>query len=65
LEALAAAGRLTHPLAEYNERLDREIRTIQQMKYSGYFLIVWDFIRFAKQRGIPVGRGADRPRVRW
>ena len=57
LEALAAAGRLAHPLAEYNERLDREIRTIQQMKYSGYFLIVWDFIRFAKQRGIPVGPG--------
>ncbi len=57
LEALAADGRLTHPLAEYGERLDREIRTIQQMKYSGYFLIVWDFIRFAKQRGIPVGPG--------
>ena len=30
---------------------------IQQMKFSGYFLIVWDFIRFAKQRGIPVGPG--------
>src|SRR5580698_7166015 len=57
LEALAADGRLAHPLAEYAERLDREIRTIQQMKYSGYFLIVWDFIRFAKQRGIPVGPG--------
>ncbi len=27
------------------------------MKYSGYFLIVWDFIRFAKQKGIPVGPG--------
>ena len=30
---------------------------IQQMKFSGYFLIVWDFIRFAKSRGIPVGPG--------
>ena len=30
---------------------------IQQMKFSGYFLIVWDFIRFAKQNGIPVGPG--------
>ncbi len=30
---------------------------IQQMKFSGYFLIVWDFIRFAKQKGIPVGPG--------
>jgi len=57
LEALAAEGRLKHDLAEYAERLDREIKTIQQMKFSGYFLIVWDFIRFAKQRGIPVGPG--------
>ncbi len=57
LEALAAQGKLKHALPEYVERLDREIRTIQQMKYSGYFLIVWDFIRFAKQRGIPVGPG--------
>src|SRR5215475_8003620 len=30
---------------------------IQQMKFSGYFLIVWDFIRFVKQKGIPVGPG--------
>src|SRR5208283_535400 len=57
LEALAAEGRLRNDLAEYAERLDREIKTIQEMKFSGYFLIVWDFIRFAKQRGIPVGPG--------
>jgi len=57
LERLAAAGRLRHPLPEYEERLEREIRLIQQMKFSGYFLIVWDFIRFAKDRGIPVGPG--------
>src|SRR5208283_2068600 len=57
LEALAAKGALKHNLAEYAERLDREIKTIQEMKFSGYFLIVWDFIRFAKQRGIPVGPG--------
>jgi DNA polymerase-3 subunit alpha len=57
LEVLAAQGRLKHDLAEYAERLDREIGMIQQMKFSGYFLIVWDFIRFAKQRGIPVGPG--------
>src|SRR5207302_9160476 len=30
---------------------------IQQMKFSGYFLIVWDFIRYARERGIPVGPG--------
>jgi len=57
LESLAAQGRLKHALAEYAERLDTEIKMIQQMKFSGYFLIVWDFIRFAKQRGIPVGPG--------
>ena len=50
-------GRLKHELAEYAERLDREIKMIQQMKFSGYFLIVWDFIRFAKSRSIPVGPG--------
>ena len=57
LEALRKAGALKHDLPEYVERLDREIRMIQQMKFSGYFLIVWDFIRFAKSRGIPVGPG--------
>jgi DNA polymerase III subunit alpha len=57
LEAMRAAGRLKHDLAEYIERLDREIRMIQKMKFSGYFLIVWDFIRYAKANGIPVGPG--------
>ena len=57
LEALHQKGRLKHDLAEYAERLEREIRMIQQMKFSGYFLIVWDFIRFSKQKGIPVGPG--------
>jgi DNA polymerase III subunit alpha len=57
LEALRAQGRLLHDLSEYVERLDFEIRMIQQMKFSGYFLIVWDFIRYAKQKGIPVGPG--------
>ena len=57
LEAMRAQGALKHDLAEYAERLDREIRTIQSMKFSGYFLIVWDFIRYAKDHGIPVGPG--------
>ncbi len=57
LEALQAQGLLKNDLAEYAERLDTEIKIIQQMKFSGYFLIVWDFIRFAKQKGIPVGPG--------
>ena len=57
LEAMRAKGVLKHDLAEYAERLDLEIRMIQKMKFSGYFLIVWDFIRYAKQMGIPVGPG--------
>ena len=57
IEALQAAGRLKHEFVEYNERLDHEIRIIQQMRYSGYFLIVWDFIRFARGENIPVGPG--------
>jgi len=57
LRRLEAAGRLKHPIAEYERRLAREIATIQQMKFPGYFLIVWDFIRYAKEHNIPVGPG--------
>jgi DNA polymerase III subunit alpha len=41
----------------YRERLETELNVIIGMKYPGYFLIVWDFIREAKARGIPVGPG--------
>jgi DNA polymerase-3 subunit alpha len=57
LEAMQQRGALKHDLAEYAERLDREIKMIQNMKFSGYFLVVWDFIRYAKVCGIPVGPG--------
>ena len=57
LRLLAAQGRLKHPLSDYEQRLSREIAIIQQMKFSGYFLIVWDFIRYAKEHSIPVGPG--------
>ena len=57
LRELQAAGRLKHSLAEYEQRLAREIDIIRQMQYAGYFLIVWDFIRYAKERNIPVGPG--------
>ncbi|MEO7032987.1 MAG: DNA polymerase III subunit alpha, partial [Polyangiaceae bacterium] len=43
--------------AVYHQRLERELAVIVGMKYPGYFLIVWDFIREAKARGIPVGPG--------
>jgi DNA polymerase-3 subunit alpha len=42
---------------EYRERLAYELRVIEDMKYPGYFLIVSDFIQWAKSRGIPVGPG--------
>jgi len=54
---LAAAGRLRHPVADYEARLDKEIAVIHKAGFSGYFLIVWDFIRYAKERRIPVGPG--------
>ncbi len=52
-----ALGRTRYTRQEYQERLDREIRIIRDMKFPGYFLIVWDFIRHAKEQGIPVGPG--------
>jgi DNA polymerase-3 subunit alpha len=57
LRQLSSAGRLKHGLGDYEQRLGREIAIIQQMKFSGYFLIVWDFIRYAKELNIPVGPG--------
>jgi DNA polymerase III subunit alpha len=54
---LEAGGLLRTPLHEYEARLEREISIIKQMKYSGYFLIVWDFIKYARDHGIPVGPG--------
>ncbi|MBK8315884.1 MAG: DNA polymerase III subunit alpha [Acidobacteria bacterium] len=52
-----SSGSLRHPLSNYRERLSHEIETIKKMGYTGYFLIVWDFIRYARQKGIPVGPG--------
>ena len=57
LQQLAAAGSLRHSIAEYEQRLAYEIDMIKRMRYPGYFLIVWDFIRYAREHGIPVGPG--------
>ncbi len=57
LRPLREQGKLKHSITEYEERLERELAIIQQMKFPGYFLIVWDFIRYAKDRDIPVGPG--------
>ena len=42
---------------ELRERLDYELKTIENMGYVDYFLIVWDFIHYAKEHGIAVGPG--------
>ena len=57
LAELDARGVLKHGLQQYEERLEYEIRMIQHMGYAGYFLIVWDFIRYARERDVPVGPG--------
>ncbi len=57
LRALREQGALRHDLEQYERRLAYEIEMIQRMGYAGYFLIVWDFIRYAREQGIPVGPG--------
>jgi len=54
---LEARGVLRTAVHAYQARLEHEIRIIKQMKYAGYFLIVWDFIKYARDHGIPVGPG--------
>ena len=57
LRDLAQRGALRHPIEEYDAKLAYEIDVIKRMRYPGYFLIVWDFIRYARDHGIPVGPG--------
>src|SRR5262249_18495764 len=62
-EAGLAARLAAEPLApgfaraDYEKRLAYEVDVIARMKYPGYFLIVADFIKWAKSNGIPVGPG--------
>ena len=49
--------RYADPPQAYKDRLEYEISVISGMGYTNYYLIVWDFIRFAKEAGIPVGPG--------
>ncbi|MBX3510316.1 MAG: DNA polymerase III subunit alpha [Hyphomonadaceae bacterium] len=53
----ALGERLAAPEEEYRKRLAYELDVITQMKFPGYFLIVSDFIKWAKAQGIPVGPG--------
>ena len=56
-DTLASRGELKQPLTDYQTRLTSEIQMIKQMGFPGYFLIVWDFVRYAKEHSIPVGPG--------
>ena len=56
LRARGDADRL-QPVEQYRQRLELEVRMIREMGFAGYFLITWDFIRYARQAGIPVGPG--------
>src|SRR5438874_12623336 len=50
-------GEMSHTFSDYEQRLSHEIEVIKRMGYAGYFLIVWDFVKYAKEHGIPVGPG--------
>jgi DNA polymerase-3 subunit alpha len=56
-EGLWARGELKDSISDYQTRLANEIAMIKQMGFAGYFLIVWDFVRYAKENSIPVGPG--------
>jgi DNA polymerase-3 subunit alpha len=60
LEELCFEGltkRCSSPSKEYRERLYYELDIIKKMKFSDYFLIVWDFIKYAREKGILIGPG--------
>ncbi|MFM8375435.1 MAG: DNA polymerase III subunit alpha, partial [Phenylobacterium sp.] len=57
LRARLAAHAPAHPVEAYEARLEQEISVIQNMGFSGYFLIVSDFMKWAVSQGIPVGPG--------
>ena len=54
---LTALGSMARPEEGYRERLEIELGVIVKMGFAGYFMIVADFIRWAKENGIPVGPG--------
>ena len=56
----SAAGQFSldlHPETEYRERIEYELSVIEKMGYADYFLIVQDYVSYAKRTGIPVGPG--------
>src|SRR5580658_1990580 len=57
IDRLVKENRLRHSLSEYEKRLTDEIEMIKMMRFSSYFLIVWDFIHYARAQNVPVGPG--------
>ncbi|HMJ07434.1 MAG TPA: DNA polymerase III subunit alpha [Pyrinomonadaceae bacterium] len=57
LNKMRVDGTLKYDLDAYHARLQTEIGIIKDMGFPGYFLIVWDFIKYAVEKGIPVGPG--------
>ncbi|HEX2645149.1 MAG TPA: DNA polymerase III subunit alpha, partial [Thermoanaerobaculia bacterium] len=57
LRSRRAKGLVKMPDEAYRQRLEFEIQVIEKMGFSGYFLVVWDFIRYSKEHDIPVGPG--------
>ncbi|MBF0489501.1 MAG: DNA polymerase III subunit alpha [Candidatus Omnitrophica bacterium] len=56
-EGLSRRYGANHITEELRKRLEHELLTIENMGFVSYFLIVWDFILYAKKRGVPVGPG--------
>ncbi|MGE5234958.1 MAG: DNA polymerase III subunit alpha [Acidobacteriota bacterium] len=56
-ERLADVRPRRHPEGEYRTRLEQELGVIHTVGFQGYFLVVWDFIRYAREHRIPVGPG--------
>jgi len=54
---LSEVSKLKYSFDDYNLRIKKEIETIRAMGFPGYFLIVWEFIKYAIEKGIPVGPG--------
>ena len=56
-QSMRSAGTLKYGVDDYRARLQREIGVIRKMGFQDYFLITWDFIKYAKENNIPVGPG--------
>src|ERR1700722_8449103 len=57
IRVLGERGLRRRPLSDYEERLQGGVDCIKQRKFAVYFLIVWDFIKYAREVNIPVGPG--------